>query len=570
MNSVTLKGTPASYGVAPGIIYVLDCSDARMDLNSIEKELIEKELDKLDMAVEKTLEEISAIRDGFKGHSCAGWDIFEVYSEILTDKFFIGEIKNIISHEKISAENAVYKCIERYVKELESSNNEYAKQRIFDLNDISSRLINNLSGKRNNPSEIIAGSYTGSYIVIVKKLTPSIAATLCRKRIRGVAAAEGAGFLTHSAIILRGAGIPAVDGINFDEARGFAGEFAVINGTEGILIIKPDQKILGDCEKQYSIGYTNGFPHNEVEAPALTADGHRIRLAANISSFLDFKMAKNCCVDGIGLVRTEMLYINRKRMPDEERQFKIYSRIAKAMGERPVVIRTANIKGDETFCFRNSNGFQSSFKRDASEMSCNKGEELAKQLRAILKASRFGNISISFPMITNSSQMAHMRKLIKRIRGELAGESIDIPANVRIGAVIETVDAVDELDGILEESDFISLGTNDLMADVLKTDRYSTRFSSESYFKPEFLIKIKYCIDKAKEKGRFVSVCGEMAADPRAVKVLIGLGVDELSVSPARLSEVRHIIRNANYAESKEFVEKIKGNNTLEFNEKTL
>ncbi|GAE87414.1 phosphoenolpyruvate-protein phosphotransferase of PTS system [Acetivibrio straminisolvens JCM 21531] len=422
MERKSFEGEPVSSGTGVGKVFIIKESEVQINEDLIDESEVEDQITNLEVAICRTFIEIYDLNDGFKGILSEEENrIFEFYKEILDDRTFFEEIKNLIKNERYSAEKAISTCIKKYIDEISASNNEYIKQRVFDLNDVAKRLIKNVSGGISDDNIMKIREIDSEQIVAVKELTPIIAASLAKKEVKGVAAEEGAGYFTHASIILRSTGIAAINGICIDEIERFDGNPAIIDGNKGILVVNPtdgeiqDLKLGSSKKAEDKKNVKNGRVSYERK-PVQTADGHRMGIFANISSVKEFLAAKALGIDGIGLVRTESLFINYKRIPDEKRQYLIYSKIAKDIAGKPVVIRTADIGGDKVPGALGINDQSLSRSSRGIKRSLEHKKELVSQIRAIMRAAEFGDVSISFPMVDSIEQIIEVKSIIKDIK----------------------------------------------------------------------------------------------------------------------------------------------------------
>ena len=411
MCSMIFKGIPVSNGIATGQLHIIEQHAPYIDRGVIEVTQVEAEIKRLELAVEDTLVELGCLKDNFgKGLEGQGKLIFEAHEAVLKDEYFIDEIKSIIRSTRCFAENAVDICIQAYTKEIEGSNNEYAKQRIYDLNDIGSKVIKNIVGE----SMAVFDEIKDRQIVCLKELTPSFAAMLSRKSIAGVVAQEGGGYLSHAAIILRGLEIPTLNNISFKEMRNCDKHSAIIDSSAGTLTVDPEQH---EIEKYGEILKENAEKHHELcavkDKPAITVDGYKIGISANISSLEECDIAIRKNVDGIGLVRTETLFLNSLKMPGEKEQFLVYSKIAKDMKYKPVIIRTVDIGGDKIPGFMTDKEDEAQKLRGLGYSLAHK-DQFITQIRSIIRAAEFGNVSITFPMVNNGSEIREVKKPYKQ------------------------------------------------------------------------------------------------------------------------------------------------------------
>lgn len=558
------KGESVSTGLGIGEIVTIKDMDVKITDDLVEETEVENQITSLEVAICKTFIEIYDLKDGFKGILSEEENrIFDFYKEVLDDKAFFEDIKSTIKQKRFYARKAIHTCIQKYIDEIKQSDNEYIKERIHDLNDIRRRLIKNISS--NNEAKF--AKINSSHIVVVEELTPIIAAMLSKKGVQGVVAYEGAGYFTHAAIILRSIGIPTLGAISFEDMEKLKGKIAIIDCFANTLVVNPNESEIINCKlMQYDRACIDDNEGNNIadDYPVLTSDRHRVSLSANISNVKEFSLAKKINISGIGLVRTESLFINYKRIPDEKRQFLIYSKMAKDMGNKPVVIRTADIGGDKMPGFLGIN--PESLRRSSRgiKRSLEQKQELMAQIRSILRASGFGNVSITFPMVNTAEEIKEVKALIKNVNKELSTDGAIPGRSIRIGAVVETKSAVDDLEAILKEVDFISIGTNDLLHQICDLSRKCSTLEKRSYLEPELLKTIKYCIDKAIENNKTVSICGEMAIDPLAAVVLVGMGAHDLSMSPASVAGIDKFIREISFKEARMLADKVLVSESLE------
>jgi phosphotransferase system enzyme I (PtsI) len=556
MESKTFKGETVSTGVGMGKVFIIEDIGIKIREGIIEQSEVDNQVTVLEVAICKTYIQIHDLKIGLKGIlSDEENRIFDFYKAILDDRSFFEEMKNTIKTKRFYVEKAIYTCVQQYMDEISKSSNEYAKQRLYDLNDVRTRLIRNVFDE----SEINLDALDNSHIAVIREMTPIIAALVSKKGVKAVVAEKGAGYYSHASIVLRSMGIPALNGIEYDKLKLYRGEFAAVYSDEKVMVINPKDTEIMDYRPNSGLNvYIDSKEQYEKRnSPAVTTDGYRVGLSANISSINEFRVAKKMNIDGIGLVRTESLFINYRKIPGEKRQFLIYSSIVRGMEGRPVVIRTLDIGGDKApgTLGLNAQSIRESLR--GIRRSLEKKNELIVQIRSILRASEFGNVSITFPMVNSAKEINEVKSIIYSISEEMYGKKETVPVTFKIGSLIETVSAVEDLDNILKEIDFISIGTNDLLHQVCGFSRKCSTIEKNSYFEPEFLRTLKLCIDKSLEHGKEVSVCGEMASEPVAVPVLVGMGVNDLSMSPATYESIKKVIRELSFKEAKELAEKL-------------
>ncbi len=545
MKKIVFEGTPVSGGIGIGnLIHVRDVN-YDVNLGLIDESEVESQITDLEVAICKTFIEIHDLKDGFKGIlSNEENRIFEFYKEILDDNYFFEEIKNAIRQKRYYADRAIFSCIQSYIDCIEDSGNEYVKHRIFDLNDVRKRLIRNMHGD----NEINLDDIDSTHIVVVKELNPIIAGVLSKKDVKGVVAQEGAGYFSHASIILKSVGIPLLNNIAFKGILEYKGKQAIVDGNKGILVINPESSDIVSYNEK--IMGNEIVKHSGTIEPAITTDGHRISLYASISSIKEFNIAKSFNFDGIGLVRTEALFINYAKVPDEKKQFSIYSRMAKAMDNKVVVLRTVDIGGDKVPGTLNLNSETYQNVSRGIRRSLEHKDELAVQIRSIIRAIAYGNVRITFPMVNSVGEIREIKEIIRDIQAEPAMQNIACIEKIKIGAFVETISAVDDINNIICEVDFINIGTNDLLYQYCGFNRKCSAINKENYLDPEFIKMVKLCVDTAKVHDKPVVICGEMATDPMTVLVLLGLGVSELSITPGAFSDIYSLIKKVNYEDA--------------------
>lgn len=549
IDKVVFEGLPVSGGIGIGKLICVKDTDYEVNSGLIDETQVESQITDLEVAICKTFIEIYDLKDGFKGLlSDEENRIFEFYSEILDDSFFFEEIKNVIRQDRYHADNAIYKCIQGYIDCIQESDNEYVKNRIFDLNDVRKRLIKNVYGD----SEVNFDNIDSSHIVVVRELNPIIAGVLSKKEVKGVVAEEGAGYFTHASIILKSVGIPTLGNVNFKDLVQYRDNNAVIDCNKGILIINPDNnQIFNYNEKLKGKDSIKNFHYFE---PAITTDGHKVSLYASISSLKEFNIAKRTNFDGIGLVRTESIFINYSKVPDEKRQFAIYAKMAKTMKNRMIVLRTADIGGDKVPGIHNLYKAPSENNPRGIKRSLDHKNEFVLQMRSIVRANAYGNVGITFPMVTSADEIREVKKIIRDIE---ADPSVKNNERIKIGAFIETISAVNDINNIIEEVDFINIGTNDLLHQFCGLNRKCSTILKENYLDPEFIKMVKLCVDNAKSRNKPVVVCGEMASDPISALVLLGLGVKDLSLTLGAFYDIYEIIGKVNCEDAEKIAEKV-------------
>ncbi len=556
MAKTILRGSSVSKGVGIGGVYVCKTPEVKINKDNVPKEKIDGEIINLEVAVCKTYIEIYDLYCGCSEDlNDEEKRILDVYNAILDDVYFFEEIKSAILDELITAQYAIYKCVQRYIDAIFQSDNEYAKQRIVDLNDIRNRLMKNIY---ENNDVVNIDNINSSHIVFVKELNPTLAVSIGKRKVQGVVAGEGAGFLSHAAIILRGFGIPTINSTEFEGIEKHAESIAVIDGFEGTVIIEPDDPEIDKYREMFRLDALQKKEFDiDKDIPVETQDKYKVGLSANISNITDFRAVKNKNIDGIGLVRTETLFIQNKKIPTEMRQTMVYSGFARGLKKGSVIIRTFDIGDDKV---PEMQGAKTNWKIDSGRgirWSLCHLDEFRIQLRAILKASMYGNVMVSLPMVETADEVIRARQILSEELHGLKSKGYTNVKNIKLGAVVETKQSVDNIDEILEHVDFVSIGTNDLLNGVMSLSRRKLGNEIREYFEPKFLKALDTVVSRSKNKDILVSVCGEMASDPLGAAVLIGLGVDDLSVAPACLSYIKRTIKDLYFEVARELVSRI-------------
>ncbi|MDI6600877.1 MAG: phosphoenolpyruvate--protein phosphotransferase [Thermoanaerobacteraceae bacterium] len=546
-----MRGIKASPGIAIGQAYLLQ-KEIKIEKTAAEDR--EKELARLDRAITRSIEQLKRIKDRVAkemGENAAA--IFDAHIMILEDPEFIPEIKSHIENEGVNAEYAVHETVKKYAEIFGEMDDEYLRERAADIKDVGSRIVANLLGQIRDLSELPNGT-----IVVAKDLSPSDTAQMDKSRVEAFLTDEG-GKTSHTAIMARTLEIPAVVGLGNITQQVKNGDIIIVDGNEGEVYVNPDNDVLSIyMKKKEDYKEYKEKLKSLTTLPALTRDGRKVELEANIGTPKDVDAALANGAEGVGLFRTEFLYMDRNNLPTEEEQFEAYKKVVTSMGCRRVTIRTLDIGGDKEIPYLGLEEEENPFLGWRAIRFCLDRPDIFKtQLRAILRASAYGKVSIMYPMISDIDEVRRANKILDEAKRELRQNGIPYDLNIEVGIMVEIPSAALTADILAPEVDFFSIGTNDLTQYTLAVDRGNQRVRGYyNYFQPGVLRLIKYCIEQAHKNGKYVAMCGEMAGDPEATKILLGLGLDVFSMSAASIPLVKDVIRNATIEEAKALAEK--------------
>ena len=468
--------------------------------------------------------------------------IFETYILFLDDPVFLVQIEKKIVEQRINVESALEDVINESIKIYSTVEDLYLKERIQDIRDVGRRILDNLVGY--NQQCLLDGET--ETIVIANELTPSQLIDFDHKYVKGFITEKG-GETSHSAILARSLGIPMISGIKDILNKFEAGTPVLVNGFNGKIIRNPKAEEVKIIQQQFpELIITDEELSKLAALPTATTDGQRVHLLANIRSQSDVSYAQHFKAEGIGLYRTEMSFINRKNFPTEDEQFAIYRSIVESTKPNPVTLRTLDLGGDKFspyYPYHKSRELNPYLGLRAIRISLTKPDIFIKQLRAVLRASFYGKVKLMIPMISGIEEIKHTKKILLRVMKDLKQENIPFDEDLELGVMIEIPSAVIAINYILKEVDFISVGTNDLIQYTLAVDR-SNELVSEYYepLHPAIISSLKQIIDAANRAKKEVSICGEMAADVRYTKLLIGLGYRNLSMSSFFIPQVKKAV----------------------------
>ena len=537
---ITLKGIGVSKGIGLGKTFIIKQKKVEVEKKTIKN--YKEEIRRLEEARQKARRQLEELQRYTQKN--IGEDeslIFEVHQMMLQDEDFIGRMKQFIQDESINAEYAVKRTQSEYVKIFSQVEDPYIKERVADIQDISKRLINILT----DTMEQSLSEIKESVIIVAQDLSPSEAAQLNREKVLGFITEDGAE-TSHTAILARTMDIPAVVGAQNILNHIKNGDTIIFDGTEGNIIIHPDDKTKVQwIEKQKKHRMRVESLDQLKGTKSITKDGVEIKINANIGTPKDVEIALKNDAQGIGLFRSEFLYMNKSKIPSEEEQFKAYKAVLEEMQNKPVIIRTLDIGGDKEIPYLQiSKELNPFLGYRAIRISLNQVDLFKTQLRALLRASIYGNLGIMFPMISTLQEVHQAKRMIEEVKKDLINQKIPFRSNIEIGVMIETPAAALISDQLAKEVDFFSIGTNDLTQYTIAVDRmnrqvaylYNTRH-------PAVLKLIEMTIKNGHKENIGVGICGEAAADPDLVEIFVTMGIDELSVTPGAILEVRQVVQ---------------------------
>ena len=539
-----ITGIAVSPGIAIGKIYLFEKKE--IEINKCPCKNPEEEKAKLIEARNKTKEQLQKIRDTTaKKVSEEKAAIFDAHITLLEDEDLLQEVNDIITDEKVSADYALSKGIEVYKQILSDVEDEYLRERAGDLADIADRWIRNILGE----TIVELSDIPKNSIIIARDLTPSDTANLNLENTLGFITEIG-GRTSHTSIMARSLEIPAVVGIgsiikDIKEIKTKNDLTIILNGNTGGVIIEPSEKSIEECEKlKIEFDKNRALLKEFAHRDAVSKDGTKIRVYANIGSPADLGGALKNGADGIGLYRTEFLFMENTDFPTEEEQFKAYKEVVEAMSGHTVTIRTMDIGGDKHLPYLDMPAEENPALGWRALRICLDRQSIIKtQFRALLRASAFGKVKIMLPMIVSLEELRKAKAIFNDCKLELMKENVAFNEALELGIMIETPSVVFKSESFARESDFFSIGTNDLTQYTLAADRGNEKIASIcDPYNPSVLIAIKMAIDGAHSSGIIISMCGELAGDLLAVPLLFGLGLDVFSMSAISIPEVKKMI----------------------------
>ncbi len=536
----TLQGIAASDGIAIAKVYTLTEPDLTVTKVTVEDS--EKEVSRLDDALAASIKDVELIKEtALKNLGEEEAQVFDAHLMVLSDPELIGQVKDSITSNKVNAESALKEVTDMFISIFAGmEDNPYMQERAADIRDVSKRILAHLLGvKIPSPATI-----KDEVIIVAADLTPSDTAQLNRQYVKAFVTDIG-GRTSHSAIMARSLEIPAIVGTKEVTSIAKDGDIIIVDGLAGDVFLNPSEEVIAEYRaKAEAFAAQQAEWEKLKDSKTYTKDGHQVELAANIGTPKDLEGVVNNGAEGVGLYRTEFLYMDSHEMPTEEEQFEAYKAVLEGMNGKPVVVRTMDIGGDKELPYlplpHEMNPFLG---YRAIRISLNEPEMFRTQLHALLRASVYGKLRIMFPMIATLNDFRGAKALLEEEKAKLIAEGVAVSDDIQVGIMIEIPAAAVLAHQFAKEVDFFSIGTNDLIQYTMAADRMNERVSYlYQPYNPSILTLIKHVIDSAHKEGKWAGMCGEMAGDQTAVPLLVGLGLDEFSMSASSVLKTRSLI----------------------------
>ena len=549
-----ISGILASPGIAFGKALLLKEDEIVINQKKIADDQVESEVARFLEGRSKAATQLEAIK--IKAGETFGPEkeaIFEGHIMLLEDEELEQEIIDLIKKDHQSADAAVRAVIEDQAGALEELDDEYLKERAADVRDIGKRLLQNILGL----TIVDLSAISDESILVAKDLTPSETAQLNLKKVLGFITDLG-GRTSHTSIMARSLELPAIVGTGSITREVKNGDYLILDGVSNQVHINPTAETIAELRDVQDHYLSEKAEMAKLkDLPAITLDGHQVEVCANIGTVRDVAGAERNGAEGVGLYRTEFLFMDRESLPTEDEQFAAYKAVAEAMGSQAVIVRTMDIGGDKDLPYMNLPKEDNPFLGwRAIRIAMDRKEILHAQLRAILRASGFGKLRIMFPMIISVEEVRFLKNEIELLKTQLRDEGKSFDENIEIGIMVETPASAVIARHLAKEVDFFSIGTNDLTQYTLAVDRGNDRISHlYNPMSPSVLGLIRQVIDASHAEGKWTGMCGELAGDERATLLLLGMGLDEFSMSAISIPRIKKIIRNTNFEDAKALAE---------------
>ena len=548
----TITGIPASYGIAIGPAFVYQRVELEIRRETVDDTDVEwARFESAQVTARTQLDEIYLKAEKESGDEHAA--IFKAQLMMLDDPELVSAVKTVVFEQKIKVESALADAVENYAGMLEALEDEYLSARALDIRDVGARMLRILLGVSDTPAKDLSLPS----IIIADDLTPSDTILLDKTYVLGFCTAKG-GATSHTAILARSLGIPAVVGAGNTVQHLRNGIQLIVDGDSGEVIVDPDAPTLSEYHLRQDKSLLIKEKASEVaHQPAITSDGHQVEIVANIGNVEDARAALEAGAEGVGLLRSEFLYLERSSLPTEEEQYQSYKAIADTFGKLPVILRTLDVGGDKEIPYidlpKEDNPFLGV---RAIRLCLNRPQLFKPQLRAALRAGQGNNLKLMFPMVASVEEVVQAKSLLEECRRELEQEGHLIQDKMEVGIMIEIPAAAIIADQLAEVVDFFSIGTNDLSQYTMAADRTNAKVAQiASGFQPAVFRLIKQVIDAAHARGKWVGLCGEMAGELIAIPILLGLGLDEFSMNPPAIPYAKLLIQSISLEKAKAVAE---------------
>jgi len=551
-----LHGIGSSSGVVSGRAFLVDRSKVRAPEKKIDSADAEKEVDRFVKAIQASRYQLKEVKEKIldpdvRRHAF----ILDVHLMILDDQMLVEGTIETIRKKKVNAEWALDLTLEEFDAAFHALEDEYLKERRNDLQHVSARIFRNLLGRRHDDIHRVKGNV----IVVAHDLSPADTLQMNMKHVSGFVTEIG-GKVSHTSILARSLGIPAVVGLEGATSLINGGDLLLIDGKHGDVVVNPTEEVSRTfLERKRRIRFLEREARKYASLPAETRDGVRIRLQGNIERLDEVPYLKQYGAEGVGLYRTEILYLNRKDLPDEEEHYRTYRRLAESIHPAPVTIRTLDIGGDKFLSnYQQGSETNPAMGLRAIRFSLKEVEIFKIQLRGILRASAHGKLRILFPLISGVEEIFQAKAILEEVKRGLTKARVLFDKKIEIGAMIEIPSASITADLLAKEVDFFSIGTNDLIQYALAIDRVNEHVSYlYEPLHPAILRMIQGVVRAGEQKGIPVAICGEMAAEPAYVMILMGLGLQEFSMNPISIPKVKRLLRMSRFEETQALAEEV-------------